>query len=55
MVEIGISRNFHFIDCQVHTPHLEKMGAVQVREMFLTKLNASLNTEPKKFKWDAII
>ena len=56
LVEIGISHNFHFIDCQVHTPHLEKMGAVQVpRNIFLTKLNASLNTEPKKFKWDEII
>jgi len=31
---------FHFIDCQVHNPHLESMGAVTIpRARFLSELN----------------
>jgi leucyl/phenylalanyl-tRNA--protein transferase len=33
-------QGFHLIDCQVHNPHLESMGAVTIpRERFLSELN----------------
>ncbi len=46
LVEIGLKQNFHFIDCQVHTPHLEKLGAIEVpRNIFLEKLSITLSTK----------
>jgi leucyl/phenylalanyl-tRNA--protein transferase len=40
LAETLATHGFHFIDCQVHNPHLESMGAVTVpRERFLSELN----------------
>ena len=55
LVSIASKYNFHFIDCQVHTPHLEKLGAVEVdRTIFLEKLQESLAGKPKDLNWQAI-
>ncbi len=38
--------NFEFIDCQIHNPHLEKMGAVEIkREKFIKLLNKGINID----------
>ena len=55
LVSIGLEHDFHFIDCQVHTPHLEKRGAVRVpRKNFLEKLKHSLVSNPKNLNWQDI-
>jgi leucyl/phenylalanyl-tRNA--protein transferase len=42
LAETLARHQFHFIDCQVHNPHLESMGAVTIaRERFLSELNAA--------------
>ena len=52
LVSIGLEHNFHFIDCQVHSPHLERLGAVQVvRSEFIKKLKFSLSRQPKNLNW----
>jgi leucyl/phenylalanyl-tRNA--protein transferase len=43
---------FDFVDCQVHTPHLEAMGARPwPREEFLRRLRASLRRETRVGRW----
>ena len=43
LVEISLKKNFDFIDCQVPTDHLGKLGASEVtREHFLQKLQLTL-------------
>jgi leucyl/phenylalanyl-tRNA---protein transferase len=40
LAETLLRHGFHFIDCQVHNPHLESMGAVTIpRTRFLSELN----------------
>ena len=42
---------FCLIDCQVHNPHLESLGAVEIsRSEFLTKLNTAL-LQPNQEHW----
>jgi len=42
---------FTLIDCQVHNPHLESLGAVEIpRELFLTELNEAL-VKPSRKEW----
>ncbi len=50
------SWDFELIDCQVHSQHLESMGAIEVtREEFMKKLTKGLNSQPvKKWAFDAI-
>ncbi len=44
--------NFDFLDCQVHTEHLERFGAKEVpRDEFLALLDASLQRETRRGKW----
>jgi len=56
LVQIAVEYKFHFIDCQVPTPHLEKMGATAIpRESFLEKLKVSNSTSPPIPSWNKII
>ena len=56
LVEIALKNDFHFIDCQVPTPHLQKMGANEIpRENFLAKLKNSLSNKPVNLDWNKII
>ena len=56
LVEIALKNDFHFIDCQVPTPHLQKMGASEIpRENFLAKLKNSLSNKPVNLDWNKII
>ena len=42
---------FCLIDCQVHNPHLESLGAIEIpRNEFLTKLNTAL-LQPNQEHW----
>jgi len=55
LVDIAIENNFHFIDCQVPTPHLKKLGATQIpRADFLAKLNDSITDETKNLNWNMV-
>lgn len=43
---------FDFLDCQVHTPHLEKLGArAWPREAFLRALDRALRRETRRGPW----
>ena len=43
---------FELVDCQVHTPHLERFGAVEwPRRRFLETLAASLERDTKRGVW----
>jgi leucyl/phenylalanyl-tRNA--protein transferase len=47
-----VSWGFDFVDCQVHTEHLERFGAVDVpREAFLEALAASLERPTRAGPW----
>lgn len=47
-----IAWGFEFIDCQVHTPHLERFGARAVRRTdFLTQLRATLEHPARVGRW----
>ena len=55
LVDIAIENNFHFIYCQVPTPHLKKLGAIKIpRADFLTKLNYSITDETKNLNWNMV-
>jgi len=46
--------DFDFVDCQVHTPHLERFGArAHPRERFLERLRATLARETLRGRWSA--
>ena len=46
------SWGFHFLDCQQHTPHTEKLGAVLVpREQFLSDLSRALAEPTRRGSW----
>ena len=46
------SWGFHFLDCQQHTPHTEKLGAVLVpREQFLSDLSRALEDPTRRGPW----
>ena len=43
---------FHFVDCQVHTPHLERFGATDwPREAFLDALALALEEPTRRGSW----
>jgi leucyl/phenylalanyl-tRNA--protein transferase len=43
---------FTLLDCQVHTPHLERLGAVPwPRERFLAELSRALETPARRGPW----
>lgn len=47
------SREFHFIDCQLHTDHLARMGAREIpREQFMVMLNEALAYPDEVGKWN---
>jgi leucyl/phenylalanyl-tRNA--protein transferase len=44
--------DFDFVDCQVHTPHLQKLGARALpRALFLQRLAATLARETRRGRW----
>ncbi|MFK7895616.1 MAG: leucyl/phenylalanyl-tRNA--protein transferase [Myxococcota bacterium] len=44
--------DFEFVDCQVHTDHLERFGATEwPRDAFLDALEGALQAETRRDKW----
>ena len=53
LVQQCIEWNFHFIDSQVPTDHMKKLGAVEIsRDKFLESLNEALKNKTKRGKWN---
>lgn len=47
---------FHFVDCQMHTPHLARFGAVEwPRKRFLQALNLALREPTRRGRWQATL
>lgn len=45
--------DFHFVDCQMHTPHLARFGAKEVaRNQFLKLLRDGLNAPTRCGRWE---
>ncbi len=43
---------FRWLDCQVHTEHMERLGAVSwPRDRFLDELESALNTSTRRGRW----
>jgi len=52
LTRLMLKWDFHFIDAQQSTPHLKKMGAVDMeRDQFLLKLEKALGFPTLKGKW----
>lgn len=52
LVALASAWKFLFIDCQVHTAHLERLGAKEVpRKQFLKLLETALGQETRIGKW----
>lgn len=50
------SRGFELIDCQVHTPHLESLGAQHIpRDLFLSQLSKGLEGETLQGNWSSLL
>ena len=44
--------DFHFVDAQVHTPHLERFGAREIpRDEYLKRLEKALEMPTRRGKW----
>lgn len=44
---------FHFVDCQMYTPHLERFGAIQwPRDQFLDALEVALQEPTRRGVWE---
>lgn len=53
LVQQLVERNFHFIDCQVYTEHLETMGAKEIpRVEFMEKLAKALQSDSLVGNWN---
>lgn len=53
LVDRVTAKGFHFIDCQVHTDHLDRFGAREVpRDEFLDRLEAALAVKTEVGPWD---
>jgi leucyl/phenylalanyl-tRNA--protein transferase len=47
---------FHFVDCQMHTPHLARFGAVEwPRKRFLQALRDALREPTRRGRWEATL
>ena len=45
--------DFDFLDCQVHTPHVERFGArAWPRALFLERLRGALRRETRRGRWE---
>ena len=54
LCQVLSSWGFHFVDCQVHTPHLERFGAKDwSRERFLAALDTALEEPTRRGSWSA--
>ena len=52
LVEVLKSYDFHFLDAQIHSEHVETLGAKEIsRKEFIDKLNKSLENESRIGKW----
>ncbi|WP_448217012.1 leucyl/phenylalanyl-tRNA--protein transferase [Endozoicomonas sp. 2B-B] len=48
-----LNRNFHLIDCQIHSPHLESLGARMIsRDAFLKALKDGCRTPATSAHWN---
>ncbi|WP_187647214.1 leucyl/phenylalanyl-tRNA--protein transferase [Nitrosophilus labii] len=53
LVEISTKLGFNFIDCQISSDHLKKMGAEEIsRERFLDELEIAMQKPSKIGKWE---
>lgn len=47
-----LNRGYEFIDCQVESDHLQRLGAVTVsRQSFINKLKSALDADDHRGKW----
>jgi leucyl/phenylalanyl-tRNA---protein transferase len=52
LAHILVQQEFHFIDCQVPTDHLKRMGAVEIdREDYITRLYHALTRPTQTGSW----
>jgi leucyl/phenylalanyl-tRNA--protein transferase len=52
LARVAWSRGHHFVDCQLHTPHLERLGARTVpRDRFLEQLHPAVAAEIRVGPW----
>ena len=55
LVEVLKGRGFPLIDCQMHTPLLESLGAREIpRREFLRTLAALVNYPEQPMKWNSV-
>ena len=55
LIRLAQTLDFSFIDCQVHTPHLESLGAKEIpRQDFLEFLQQSLQRETRRGNWSSM-
>lgn len=53
LVRLAQQWDFHFIDCQVPSPHVMRLGAEPVpRSRFLTELDKALNSADRIGRWE---
>ncbi len=53
LVELLKKNNFHFLDAQIHTEHVESLGGKNIsRKKFITKLNEALTHDSWIGKWE---
>lgn len=54
--ELAVALDFHFIDCQMHTDHLESLGAIEIpRDTFLSQLEESNKSKTRQGNWSELV
>jgi len=52
LVALMNDKGFHFLDCQAHTPHMERLGARErPRDEFLSALGRALEEPTRRGRW----
>lgn len=52
LVDIAVDQSFVFIDCQVRTPHLASLGAIDIpRAEFMSMLEIALDAPTRAARW----
>lgn len=55
LAQFALNHDFAFIDCQLHTTHLESLGAKEIdRNQYLRELNAALQHRDLTQKWSTL-
>ena len=56
LVQLLLKWNYHLIDCQVHSDHLEHLGAIRIlRDSFIEKLNRWCPVSPHPYAWRTVL